>query len=317
MNYFKTISFFLILCIHLLHGMEENLAELAYQCNAQQLEKVITPESLIQCDKHGISLFMHAVSGVFEHKRFDDFEKTILLFKKHNFNCNAPLNSKTEFTHLCDLANLSIKFTHLCYLANLSIDFYTLIPLKIVLKHGANPFENDLSVFEQMKVLSKDIPYASCIADEMALYANNLHDAAKGVCVPAMSKFVNNNSVNAIDNKGATPLYYVIQYAEYANKKNLAAAIKLLKDHGTNVNDSISVLKEIPGSTYMHYATLVSCKNKNLDLIEAMLENGGSPLAGIGNFPIAPIHFAEFMALKKPFYKKIFELYSNHLKNNK
>lgn len=304
MNYLKTISFFLILCIHFLHGMEENLSELAYQCNAQQLEKVITHESLAQCDKHGISLFMHAVSGVFEHKRFDDFEKTILLFKKHNFNCNAPLNSKTEFTHLC-------------YLANLSIDFYTLIPLKIVLKHGANPFENDLSVFEQMKVLGKDIPYASCIADEMALYANNLHDAAKGVCIPAMSKFINNNSVNAIDNKGATPLYYVIQYAEYAEKKNLAAAIKLLKDHGANVNDSISVSKEIPGSTYMHYATMISYKSKNLDLLEAMLENGGSPLAGIGNFPIAPIHFAEFMALKKPFYKKIFELYSNYLKNNK
>lgn len=286
-------------------AMEKNkIFELAYQCNAQSLEGLITPDSINSYDERGTSLVAHAISGAFRHKRYDDFENVIVLFQNNNMDFNAPVRAGSE------LSNLG-------FLANIAISNKNLIPLHIALKKGANPFNTNDNVFE--KILARALnqePSAAPVVRAMAYYAKTLHDAAKGVCVESITKYANIQSVQTIDSKGNTPLFYLITSSRLGSKQQLCAALKLLKKQGVDVNSPIPNVEK-KGFTYMHYATSVSQLNENTTIVEAMLKHGGSPHAGKGDSLMTPKQVAKYMAFILPFYKKISVIFNAHLlKNN-
>ncbi|BDC35092.1 hypothetical protein Noda2021_10500 [Candidatus Dependentiae bacterium Noda2021] len=188
-------------------GMEKiTLYDHAYNGNYSSLKERITDNDMTACDEYGSTLFMHAVVGVFAHKKYDNFQELIRIFKKHTFDFNAPAQGDSLVSNICFVANISMQCRNL-------------IPLEIAMQEGANPFFGSNSVYENMLTLAmNDQLEAFKVAGLMAQLATNIHDAAKSVCLASMIKQVSPQTVNLLDAKQRSPLFYLIQYGSLAPK---------------------------------------------------------------------------------------------------
>lgn len=300
MKYLTTIMLLFFSTFSAMSMENLTLFDHAYNGNYQVLKNLVRPDNVNACDEQGNSLYMHAVVGVFAHRKYDNFQSLMTIFKNNNLNFDAPVHSDSLVSNIG-------------FVANTSLNCKNVKPLQIVLEQGANPFLNTYSIYEHMLALAMDNqPYAFHIAGLMAQNATNLHDAAKSVCLTAMAKHVSVKSVNDLDAKQRSPLFYLIQYGSLAPKNDLLLAVKLLKETGADLNADIPHISK-KNYTYMHFATTVAALSKNANVIEAMLQNGGSPQAGCGLSLITPSAMAKKMQKQIPFYKNILEIFNNYL----
>ncbi len=305
----RTIIFslfaFSVITNHAMQSKQE-IFDAARVCNAQKLQKLITPENANLCDQKGISILVHATAGAYEYRRFSEFEKIVEILKNNKANFDQKLPDS--------------RLSGIVFASNLACAHAELRPLQILCEAGGDPFfssaSEKLSAFHAMLNLSDEperFPFAFKVAQEMGKFARNLHDAAKAVSPSAVRRMANVDTVKQKDGQNKTALFYTIRYGDKASDEDLSNVIKTLVQFGANANERIP---DVPHAdySYMHLATTGALLTKSLKVLKALLAHGGSPRAS-GDLPEAlcsPQQMVEVMKRQEPYGMVIGDLFRKH-----
>ena len=262
-----------------------------------------TPQNMYTLDSKGGSLIPHAISGAFTHKNMDAFREIIKIIK-HN---KGDLDRVMSLENPTPCQHNGMDFASIMAVASLYSE-----PVDILCQEEVNPFAKRTgekqSPFERILALSEVCEDAHKVVHVMGKYATNIHDAAKALNSGAIARLATRENVNSANSERKTALFYAIRYGHLAKKCELNLVIKRLVELGANPNSDL-VDTPVPGFTYMHFATPGAALTEKLNVLEALLANGGSPRSGRSSTAYdmaeSEIH---------PYYSKVRELFDAHEK---
>lgn len=260
----------------------------AYECNLQQLEKLITEKNVNTVNHDGNPIIFSAIK-----KAIDNPNAPVEPILEFLINKGACINSLLPEQRMS-----TFEYATRLSLQNLSKNLKV---LEYFLKKGVNPFlapptkQSGFEIALQCAMNSgKELcPQAYWILKLFRNKTETLHQAILSFNVKKVAELANEESVQEIYD-GQKPLYTAITHFTKFNHKQMLPIVEILLQKKIDPNEKIEHVakpffeEKLYLNTYLMIATIISIFQKNAQMIPVLLNAGADPHKSFGpNLPSA------------------------------